>query len=322
MGNNKKAIAIIFYNRPNHLRLVLDSVMDVHNAVFYLISDGPKQNIEDEKKIRMARECCDSILKDREVVKIYSDVNMGVGRRVVSGLNEVFSREEECIILEDDCVPDPSFQHMCSSLLERYRNDERIGIISGTNEIGEYQAPDPGSYFYSYGMIWGWATWRRAWEKNDYELLSFSGDSLEKVKRNINGYDPLYQEIVSGCRSALYGEVDTWDYQWLYSRCLHGMCDIIPRRNLVTNIGIGANATHTRADANINVMNPAQSLDGDLLFNDDVSVDLDYLRACYRRLQKSGKPESLRARLRRRILRMIRGKRFKSLENMHGSPSA
>jgi hypothetical protein len=322
MGSKKKPIAIIFYNRPNHLRSVLESVMDAHNAVFYLISDGPKKNIEDEKKIRMARECCDSVLKYREVVKIYSDVNMGVGRRVVSGLNEVFSREEECIVLEDDCVPDPSFLRMCSTLLERYRHDERIGLISGTNEIGEYDPTAPGSYFYSYGMIWGWATWRRAWEKNDYELSSFSSESLKAVRRNIGGYEPLYQEIVSGCRSALYGEVDTWDYQWLYSRCLHGMCDIVPRRNLVTNIGIGADATHTRVDANINVENPARSLDGELLFNDDVTVDLDYLRACYSRLQSSGTTESLRARLRRQVLRILRGRRFKSLKDFRGPHSS
>lgn len=172
---------------------------------------------------------------------------MGCKRRMASGITWVFEQVEEAIILEDDCVPDSTFFRFCDELLEKYRNDERVVHIAGCNVyFGTAQAPY--SYFFSQqSNTWGWATWRRAWRHYDVQMGQWAALRNTWWLRQVLGdWDAVayWREIFD--RTAR-GDIDTWDYQWLFTGWLRGGLAIIPSVNLISNIGFGADATHTKS---------------------------------------------------------------------------
>jgi hypothetical protein len=172
--------------------------------------------------------------------------NLGCRERVISGLNWAFSLVEEAIILEDDCLPDPSFFQFCDELLAKYRGDPRVAAISGSNLVAEHIKTEDSYYFSQLGGIWGWATWRSEWEQYDGNITNWPSvkrdGSLSEIFPNpktvkywTNIFDMVYEKRGP----------DTWDYQWLYLRLITNALSIVPRVNLVRNIGFGNDATHT-----------------------------------------------------------------------------
>ena len=128
------AIALIVFNRPRHTRESFASVRAQQPKKLFLIADGPRADRPDEaQKCQEVRDIVAQIDWPCEVFRNYADQNMGLKRRVSSGLNWVFDQVETAVILEDDCVPHPDFFTYCEDLLERYRDDERIWVITGNN---------------------------------------------------------------------------------------------------------------------------------------------------------------------------------------------
>lgn len=170
---------------------------------------------------------------------------MGCKLRVSSGLDWVFQQTDEAIILEDDCLPHPTFFRFCAELLERYRNEHRIAQISGNNfQFG--RSTQPFSYYFSrYNHIWGWASWRRAWElydksMSDWPLLRDRGflEGRLSGKKELTYWTDVFSRVHAG-------EIDTWDCQWTFSCWKNNLLTILPSVNLVSNIGFGPGATHT-----------------------------------------------------------------------------
>ena len=169
---NDIAVAMIFFNRPDCFEKVFKAVAEQRPSRLYLIQDGPRATRpKDKDNIEKCRDIIKDIDWDCKVTKIFSDTNLGCGRRIFSGLTEVFKKEEFAVIIEDDILIGDSFLPFCKQMDERYRNDERIGQISGMNHLGVYK-DCPYDYFFATcgGAIWGWATWRRVWETLDWEL--------------------------------------------------------------------------------------------------------------------------------------------------------
>jgi hypothetical protein len=165
---------------------------------------------------------------------------------MISGLNWVFSLVEEAIILEDDCLPDLSFFPFCQELLERYRGDSRVAYISGVNLVEKYLSTDDSYFFSEIGGIWGWATWRSNWQRYDRRLDSWP----ELRSKN------MLSEIFDQPKAIAYWTQifdamhenrgpNTWDYQWFYTCLKNNSLIAVPSVNLITNIGFGADATHT-----------------------------------------------------------------------------
>ena len=177
--------------------------------------------------------------------------NLGCKRAVSSGISWFFNQVEAGIILEDDTVPDQSFFKYCSELLDRYKDDQRIGMISADN----FQSPEHkcnNSYYFSlYTHIWGWATWRRAWKRYDLEMQEWPN------LRDQGWLLDLHQnEAVAHYWAVLFermylGQIDTWDYAWTYSCWKHQMLTVLPCSNLVSNIGFRADATHTTLETRL-----------------------------------------------------------------------
>jgi hypothetical protein len=239
-------VAFIIFNRPDTTARVFAEIARARPSKLIVIADGPRTNVPGEaERCARTRAVIEAVDWDCEVLTDFSDRNLGCRARVSSGLDFVFDQVEEAIILEDDCLPHPSFFSFCESLLERYRHNEEVMVISGNNLHGGRKYT-PFSYFFSHFVhIWGWASWRRAWKHYDVNMRQWSElrntswleDKLGNVK------DAYYWSTVLDKISA--GKLDTWDCQWLFSCWLHNGLTIIPKVNLVSNIGFGENATHT-----------------------------------------------------------------------------
>ncbi len=243
MEMNEVPVTLIIFNRPETTRKVFEQVKKICPKKIFIISDEGR-NEKEKEIVREARRIVEDIDWECEIHKNYAKQNMGCGYRVSSGLDWVFDHTEFSIILEDDCVPNRSFFRFCSEMLEKYRDDERIMYISGNNF--HKQIPFSHSYdFVNIGWIWGWATWRRAWEKYDFKISSWKEESKNKMLRRFytdNEYPIFENDLKALSDRGLF----TWDFQWQYAcACNNGMC-IVPCKNLITNIGFGEEATHTK----------------------------------------------------------------------------
>jgi hypothetical protein len=182
-----------------------------------------------------------------DVLVDYADTNLGCRKRVSTGLDWAFANVPEAIIIEDDCLPDQTFFRFCDELLDRYRDDERVMLITGTNSLFGADAGHASYYFSAFGQLWGWAAWRRTWSRYDAEmsnwpLLRKSGWLAQLFSE---AWLRRYWELIFELTYARL--IRTWDYQLVYSCMVHNGLTAIPRSNLVTNIGFGSDATSTRA---------------------------------------------------------------------------
>ncbi|MFK0733810.1 MAG: glycosyltransferase family 2 protein [Gloeotrichia echinulata GP01] len=237
-------IGFFIFNRPDLTAQVFEAIRQTKPHKLLVVADGPRFPEEEEKCLK-TREVIKSVDWDCEVLTNFSEINLGCKYRVYSGLDWVFSQVEEAIILEDDCLPTPSFFYFCQTLLQRYRDDERVMHISGNNfQFG--QSRTPYSYYFSkYNHIWGWASWKRAWQHYDVEMKTWEEFKVLEIINFIHT-DPYEQRYWGNIFDQVHaGLIDTWDYQWTYTCWSQGGLSILPNVNLVSNIGFRSDATHT-----------------------------------------------------------------------------
>jgi hypothetical protein len=241
-------VVLLIYKRPETTRKVLEVLSKVNPGKLFIIADGAsKDSIDEINQVKRTRDLIEKIDWQCDLYKNYSEEHLGLRRRVVSGLNWVFDREENAIILEDDCVPDISFFQFCKELLNHYSDDERIMVISGDNyQKGRRRTPYS-FYFSRYNHCWGWATWKRAWEYYDDEISLWPQIRDEGWLRDIFGKNNNVEKYWTRIFNSVYdNEIESWAYRWTYSCWMQSGLTILPNVNLVTNIGFGDQATHTR----------------------------------------------------------------------------
>jgi len=270
-------VVFMVFNRPHSTQQVFNEIRKVRPRQLLVIADAPRTNRPDDvEKCAATRAIIERVDWDCEVLKNYADINLGCGKRVASGLDWAFTIVEEAIILEDDCLPHLTFFQFCQELLERYRDDGRVMSISGDNFQYGRRRTDNSYYFSRFTQIWGWATWRKVWQKyydfymklwpevRDNHWLfdvfaSIQVDFLEKKAQcTVNGGQSAVQYWYRAFEDTYNGKIDTWDYQLFFSCLLQSGLHILPNVNLVSNIGFGSEATHTRCVnhfANVPVMN-------------------------------------------------------------------
>ncbi len=242
----KTPVVLIIFNRPAQTEKVFEVIRQAKPPKLLVIADGSRAERPGEaEKCAAARAVIDRVDWDCEVFKNYSDVNLGCDPRISSGLNWVFETVEEAIILEDDCVPHPTFFRYCEELLERYRHDARVMNISGQNVLFGRHRTEYSYYFSRYTLCWGWASWRRAWQYFDVDVKLWPEIRDQNLIKNVL-VDPYAVKVWERTVQLLYdGYLTGWDFKWMFACWLqNGFC-IIPNGNLVTNIGHGSEATHT-----------------------------------------------------------------------------
>jgi len=243
----KTPVAFIIFNRPETTRRVFAEITKARPPKLLVIADGPRaDHLDDAEKCTDVRAIIDGVDWDCEVLKNYSDVNLGCKRRVSSGLDWVFDTVEKAIILEDDCLPHPTFFRFCEEMLEKYRDDKRIAMISGNNFQFGRKRTECSYYFSRYTHIWGWASWRRAWDNYDVDMKIWPEirdgwwlKDLLGARRSVWYWKYIFENVYQG-------KIDTWDYQWIFSCWIQNALTVIPNVNLVSNIGFGQEAVHTK----------------------------------------------------------------------------
>lgn len=243
----KTPVLFLIFNRLDTTKQVFEAIRKAEPPRLYIASDGPRENKEGEKeKVETIRKyVLEHIDWDCEVKTLFRDKNLGCGKAVSQAITWFFENEEMGIILEDDCLPSQSFFWFCEELLERYKDDERIGMISGfnygyTNRLIKYSY-----YFSKYPMIWGWASWRNRWLNCDFNMNNLY--EVELTKQLLLIFDnKKYKEKMNILKAVKENKIDTWDYQWSFNLYLNNQLTIIPKNNYIINIGFGYDATHTK----------------------------------------------------------------------------
>lgn len=236
-------ILFIIFNRIDTTKQVFQRIKAIKPKQLFIAADGPRNEKEGEKeKCEEVRQwVLEQIDWNCEVKTLFRTENLGCGKGPATAIDWFFQHVDRGIIIEDDCLPNNSFFIFCETMLKRFENDSNIMHISGNN----FQLSQIGNecyYLSKLPHIWGWATWRRAWRKYDFELALFN-ENIYSSYFNHPTVDNYWMNIFKTTKSELYHHV--WDYQWTFT-ILHnnGFC-ILPQKNLVTNIGFGDDSTHT-----------------------------------------------------------------------------
>jgi hypothetical protein len=238
-------VVLVLFNRSQTTAKVFQRIRQAAPKKLFLIADGPRTDRADDwEQCQAARAVVESVDWDCQVWRHYSEINLGCGQRLPTGLDWVFSQVEAAIILEDDCVPHPTFFRFCDELLTRYWDDSRVASISGQN-VQMSRSHLPQSYYFSrYNHCWGWATWRRAWRYFDPALTLWAEakdqllHDILQDRQMVNYWSSLFQDVYDGTITSV------WDYQWTLACWLQNSLGIVSSTNLISNIGEGMDSTH------------------------------------------------------------------------------
>ena len=242
----KTPVLFIIFKRPDTTAKVFEAIRQAAPPKLYIAADGPRPNVSGEAELcQKTREVVKNIDWDCEVKTLFQDENLGCRLGASGAVTWFFSEEPEGIVLEDDCLPEPSFFQYCQEMLEKYRDDKRIMHITGDNfnfgkEIGPY------SYYFSrYPSLWGWASWRRAWDIYDLEMKLWPEARDNQTLYRIFDSPQEVKFWTKQTQLTYEGKIDTWDYQWNLVVWLNAALTVTPNVNLISNIGFDSNASHT-----------------------------------------------------------------------------
>jgi hypothetical protein len=246
---NNTPILLIAFNRPDTTEAVFESIGAVKPAKLYIAIDGPRSDKQGEAEL------CSQVIKITkdidwkcDVNYLIRDTNLGCKKAVTDAISWALLNEDRIIIIEDDIVPGIPFYKFVSELLERFKDDERIVMISGNN-YSPFGNMEEDYLFSKYGHIWGWATWKRAWDKFDVNIPEIE-DSIKNGYNDFNFtcneekkyfdkyFRSLHQRIKAGTENA-------WGPQFVFYRFKNNLLSIVPRVNLASNIGINSSRTDT-----------------------------------------------------------------------------
>ncbi len=265
MHTNEKqletAVLFITYKRLDTTVQVFKAIKQARPKRLY-ISSNIGRNTEEIKQVVAVRKYLEENIDwECQVSKLIRTEYLSAKFSISGAIDWFFENEEMGIILEDDCLPSQSFFCFCEELLEKYKGDMRIGQISGFNPLGNFDFNGVSYGFSKFGPIWGWASWRRAWKLYDVNMktwpeikknkyIDFFTDSQREKEWRESIFDKTYKN-----------EIDTWDYQWSYSKLISNQLSIIPHVNLIKNIGFGSESTHTTGKADNNFLVSFEILD-------------------------------------------------------------
>lgn len=257
-------VALIIFNRPGLTQQVFTAIRKVRPVKLLVIADAPRADQKDDiENCALARNIIEGIDWECEVVKNYAANHLGCGKRPATGIDWIFSLVEEAIILEDDCLPHTTFFPYCQELLKKYSEDERIMSISGNNFQYGRRRTENSYYFSRYSQTCGWATWKRAWQHYDFDMKLWpeirKGQWMSDIFGSIQVVEQNHQlrfKMTGGLRVIEYWQqifdvvyhkkIDAWDFQFAFASFLQNGLHILPNMNLVSNIGYGPDATHTK----------------------------------------------------------------------------
>jgi len=238
-------VLLITFNRPTKTRQMISALRDVRPRQLFVAADGPRPDKPDDAKgCAESRRALDEIDWPCTVHRLFQDTNLGCKRGPETAITWFFSQVPAGIILEDDCVPTADFFPYCAELLERFSDNERVMMISGWNALGTWSGTTASYVFSRTAPAWGWATWRRAWQHYDPDMTAWTSSEAQHAVRSRM---PAAEFRMTRRRfdQVHSGELDAWDYAWLFAVLRTGGMSAIPAQNTIRNVGFDKEATHT-----------------------------------------------------------------------------
>lgn len=268
-------ILFLVFNRPDTTQQVFEAIRQARPPRLYIAADGPRpERLGEAEKVQAVRDYVVTHIDwPCEVKTLFRDTNLGCRLAVSTAIDWFFDNEPEGIILEDDCLPSQSFFLFCQKLLDRYRNDERIMLISGYNAQEHWKVDNEDYFFSNFGGIWGWASWHRAWQHFDVEMKDLDRLQKKKTLRHLLG-KKLGKTREKQFENVVVKQIDTWAYPWALARHKNSGMAVVPVKSLVQNIGFGDDATHTTGIPKSPVMH--HEIEFPLKENRIIVADADY----------------------------------------------
>ena len=242
----KIPILFIIFNRKDIALKTFETIKVIKPSKLYIASDGARPHVAGEKaKVEATRKMVlDAIDWDCEVKTRFSEINQGCCNGVFNAINWLFESEERGIIVEDDCMLKSSFFPFAEEMLDKYKDDLRIGLIDAANYLPNINIPD--SYGFSkYKSTNGWSTWKRAWKLMDLNMEWRGGAFEDSIIANMAYKSKEYAFWKYRLKAIDLNDVSAWDFQWYFTLSAYNMLAIYPKYSLTTNIGFGEDATHT-----------------------------------------------------------------------------
>ncbi|MDO8899082.1 MAG: nucleotide-diphospho-sugar transferase [Bacteroidales bacterium] len=241
------AVLFLVFNRPDATKQVFEAIRKAKPPRLYVAADGPRISKDGEAQlVQQVRSIATNVDWDCEVKTLFRDENLGCKYAVSGAITWFFQQEEQGIILEDDCLPSQSFFLFCEELLRRYKDDLRVWHISGNNFQNGVKRGESSYYFSKFNHIWGWASWANRWSNYDVEIKSYDSFIANNVLNDLFELDQDKKYWSNIFDLVNNGKIDTWDYQWTYTVWVNSGLSVLPNKNLVSNIGFGPTATHTK----------------------------------------------------------------------------
>lgn len=273
-----KSLLFLIFNRLDTTEKVFEQIKAAKPPKLYIGSDGWRHDVEgEEQKVKAVRDYVLSHIDwPCEVKTKFNDTNLGCGKSVSAAVSWFFDNEEDGIIIEDDCVPDASFFTFCEQMLELYKDNKDVWQISGYNNANVKKLKE--SYYFSYVTnVWGWASWADRWKHYEFDISNYDEKHVKNLFKNCN-FQYYWLNILDMMKRNL---IDTWDYQWMF--CIFkykGLC-IIPKYNLIENIGslgVHFNGEH------VLLFTKSYSMDNPLIHPDKVEVKKDIMNKVFKGL--------------------------------------
>ncbi len=264
-------ILLNVFNRPGCTRKVFRQIRKMRPRQLFVSADGPRSNNPgDAEKCTAVRKIVTAVDWECDLRTLFREENLGCAKAVSGAISWLFEQVDQGIILEDDTLPSDSFFHFTGALLDRYAAHTEVMHIAGTNIT---PVPDAtASYLFSRLVpVWGWATWKSAWQHFDFEMQTWSSLKPQLARREIFGnMTGDYLQILDRC---YHQDLRAWGPKWSYSCLAHGGLSIIPKVNLVDNIGYGVGAVHTKQARNPFAHIKRSELEASLVHPELMTVD-------------------------------------------------
>lgn len=277
-------ILLLGYNRPELTEKVFNEIRSIKPKNLFFAVDGPnKLKEQDIEKCKKTKEIINKIDWPCKVETRFLNSNLGCAKGVSSAITWFFSKVDRGIILEDDCLPDKSFFYFCDEMLSKYKNNSDIMVVAGTNLLGKWKYQKQSYHFTTQVPIWGWATWKRAWNKYSHKLEEINNpEKLREIKIRLDN-NLYFNYIINKVKETLKGNIDSWGYRWIMTIYLNRGKVIIPSMNLISNIGFSAEAKHTRNPFCWMSNLSRNTITFPLKHPDNAEIDLDFHKEVFKK---------------------------------------
>ncbi len=246
MQNNNLAPVIIFtYNRLDTLKLVIEKLQKnilVEETELFIFSDYPKKE-KDLESVNKVKNFLHSVNGFKSITIIERKENYGLAKNIIEGVTEIINNYEKVIVLEDDLITSKNFLCYMNQALEFYKEDKRIFAISGyTGNLPALRNLNDEGYLSYRPCSWGWATWKKEWDNNDWDVKDF--DSFIKDRKAVKKFNRGGIDMTRMLRHCIEGKNHSWAIRWSYTMYKLNKYCFYPKVSKIQNVGFGEDATN------------------------------------------------------------------------------